>query len=175
MKKNRNNHQSSIINHKSIRGFTLIELLIVIAIIGVLSTLLMANFIGVRQRARDAQRKSDIRQIQSALELYRSDNGIYPAPAAAGGDYPGGCGSGVKLQKAPTIYMGTVPCDPSGTSIGFNGGDYYYSSTTTTYTLASCIENTADTGQGVQGAPPPGASGVCPGGSSAKYFVVTQP
>ncbi|MBI2195693.1 MAG: type II secretion system protein [Candidatus Levybacteria bacterium] len=60
------------------KGFTLVELLIVIAIIGVLTTLLMANFIGVRQRARDAQRKSDLRQIQSALELYRSDQGSYP-------------------------------------------------------------------------------------------------
>ena len=55
------------------KGFTLVELLIVVAIIGILSTLLMANFIGVRQRARDAQRKADLRQIQSALELYRSD------------------------------------------------------------------------------------------------------
>lgn len=61
------------------KGFTLIELLIVIAIIGVLATLLMVNFIGVRQRARDAQRKSDLRQIQSALEIYRSDQGSYPA------------------------------------------------------------------------------------------------
>ena len=63
---------------KNIKGFTLVELLIVIAIIGVLSALLMANFIGVRQRARDAQRKSDLRQMQSALELYRSDLGLYP-------------------------------------------------------------------------------------------------
>src|SRR5690348_7093470 len=67
------------------KGFTLVELLIVIAIIGILSTLLMTNFIGVRQRARDAQRKADVRQIQSALELYRADNGSYPAAAGSNG------------------------------------------------------------------------------------------
>lgn len=56
------------------KGFTLIELLVVLVIIASLATLLTANFVGVRQRGRDAQRKSDLRQIQSAFELYRADN-----------------------------------------------------------------------------------------------------
>jgi general secretion pathway protein G len=90
------------------KGFTLIELLIVIAIIGVLSTLLMANFIGVRQRARDAQRKSDIRQIQAALEIYRSDSGAYPPT----GSFPSPCGS--PLASGGSTYMQKIPCDPSG-------------------------------------------------------------
>ena len=60
------------------KGFTLIELLVAISIIGVLSSFLLANFVGIRQRARDGVRKSDLRQIQSALELYRSDQSKYP-------------------------------------------------------------------------------------------------
>jgi len=72
------NLEFRIQNSELEKGFTLIELLIVIVIIGVLATLLMTNFVGVRQRGRDAQRKSDLRQIQAALELYRADVGQYP-------------------------------------------------------------------------------------------------
>ena len=71
--------------YNSKKGFTLIELLVVIGIIGILSGLLMANFIGVRQRSRDGTRKSNLSQIQSAVELYRSDQGSYPSPLPACG------------------------------------------------------------------------------------------
>ena len=119
------------------KGFTLIELLIVIAIIGVLATLLMANFVGVRQRARDAQRKSDVRQIQAALEIYRSDN--YSYPLDAGREYPSSCGKGVSLKKDTTTYMANIPCDPNGTSV-----PYAYSSGGNDYTLIACLENAND-------------------------------
>src|SRR3990172_8355428 len=59
-------------------AFTLIELLVVISIIGLLATLLVANFNAVRARARDAQRKSDVRNIQPALRLYYNDTKRYP-------------------------------------------------------------------------------------------------
>ena len=117
---------------KNLKGFTLIEFLIVIAIIGVLAALLMANFVGIRQRSRDAQRKSDVRQIQSALELYRSDNGIYPLSAALSS-----CGGALSLSGV--TYMSKVPCDPS------TGTAYTYTSATgSTYTLRACLENGND-------------------------------
>ncbi|MBP7875841.1 prepilin-type N-terminal cleavage/methylation domain-containing protein [Candidatus Woesebacteria bacterium] len=62
-----------------ISGFTLIELLVVIAITGVLASLLLANFAGIRDRADDAAKKSDLKQLQSALRLYYNDNNQYPA------------------------------------------------------------------------------------------------
>lgn len=143
------------------RGFTLIELLIVVAIIGVLATLLMANFVGVRQRARDAQRKSDLRQIQSALEIYRSDLGSYPISIPS-------CGSSLTGGSPLNTYMQKIPCDPSGTTY-YNSGNYFYSSTGgTTYTLGSCLENTADT-QGTSTSP--GGAGC----TSNWYFVVNNP
>jgi len=117
------------------KGFILIELLIVIAIIGVLATLLMANFVGVRQRARDAQRKSDIRQIQAALEIYRSDNGSYPTSLPS-------CGGSLSVtlpSGATTTYMQKIPCDPTGTNVS-----YGYSGDGTTYTLIACLENSSD-------------------------------
>jgi prepilin-type N-terminal cleavage/methylation domain-containing protein len=113
------------------RGFTLIELLVVIAIIGVLSTLLMVNFIGVRQRGRDAQRKSDFAQLRTAFEQYRTDVGTYPPSLPA-------CGSA--LTSGSNTYMQKIPCDP------LNSGQliYHYTTGGTTYSLIGCLENVND-------------------------------
>lgn len=137
-----------IINLK--KGFTLIELLIVIAIIGVLATLLMVNFVGVRQRARDAQRKSDLKQMQSALELYRADNGSYP------GTLPN-CKTTFSLNG--TTYMQTLPCDPLG-------GGYTFSSNGTTYSIIACLENLNDSQKDATNAAP------CNGTSNFSFTVI---
>lgn len=60
-------------------GFTLVELLVVISIIGVLSSIGLVAFRSAQFRSRDAQRKSDIKQLTNALELFYSDYGTYPA------------------------------------------------------------------------------------------------
>ena len=65
--------------NKNKSAFTLIELLVVIAIIGILSTLAVVYLSNARQSARDAKRIADIKQIQTALELYYQDNNEYPA------------------------------------------------------------------------------------------------
>lgn len=51
------------------KGFTLIEMLVVIAIIGLLSSVVVIGLGGARSKARDARRVADIRSIQSALEV----------------------------------------------------------------------------------------------------------
>ncbi|MDD3711478.1 MAG: type II secretion system protein [Patescibacteria group bacterium] len=65
-----------MINKK--KGFTLIELLVVIAIIGILATLAVVALQNARKNARDAKRVADIRQVQTALELYFNDYSHYP-------------------------------------------------------------------------------------------------
>lgn len=59
-------------------GFTLIELLLVVAIIGILSSLAVVNLNQARAKARDAKRLSDIGQVRKALEVYYYANGEYP-------------------------------------------------------------------------------------------------
>lgn len=114
------------------KGFTLIELLVVIVIIGVLTALIMANFVGIRQRSRDGQRKADMRQIQAALELYRSDAGSYPDAVSCTGDSP-------SIKRDESVYLQKVPCDPLDDTIG-----YTYNSDGSTYTIVGCLENDKD-------------------------------
>ncbi|MFH1161905.1 MAG: type II secretion system protein [Candidatus Jorgensenbacteria bacterium] len=60
------------------RGFTLIEMLIVVAIIGLLSSVILVGLGDVRKEARDTRRISDIRQMQNQLEIYYSEHQSYP-------------------------------------------------------------------------------------------------
>ncbi len=113
------------------KGFTLIELLIVIVIIGILAAMILANFVGVRQRARDGRRKSDLRQIQSAVELYRADKGSYPSSVT--------CGGTIQNADASVTYLKIIPCDPSGSA----WTQYTYSQGGG-YTLVACLENAND-------------------------------
>lgn len=105
--------------NKNKKGFTLIELLVVIAIIGLLTTLAVVALDSARTKSRDAKRVTDIKQIQTALELYFNDHGGYPGvdPANtlgtvstlgclddAGFATAGGC-------SATPLYMGQIPSD----------------------------------------------------------------
>lgn len=77
-------------------GFTLVELLISIAIMGTLMAILLPNFMGARERARDAQKVQDLGAIKNALRLYYNDNQTYPT------------GSGGVLGAGMTGYMTNI-------------------------------------------------------------------
>jgi len=128
------------------KGFTLIELLVVIAIIGILSTLAVVALNTARQRSRDAKRVSDVRQIQTALELGFSETSTYPTAtniALGTADYDVLCNNGgvseFRADAGPctTIYMGLVPTSPTP-----NASTYNYSSATGTaeYSLTFTLE-----------------------------------
>lgn len=60
------------------RGFTLIELMVVLAIIGVLVSLVVPNVISRADDARVTAARTDISNLVQALKLYRLDNQRYP-------------------------------------------------------------------------------------------------
>lgn len=62
------------------KGFTLIEMLVVISLIGILAALALVSFGASQKQARDTTRKSDLRQYQTALEMYGNlTNGLFPS------------------------------------------------------------------------------------------------
>lgn len=60
------------------RGFTLIELLVVIAILGILAAIIAPKIIGRTDEAKVTEAKVQIRNIETALKMYKLDNGAYP-------------------------------------------------------------------------------------------------
>lgn len=126
-------------------GFTLIELLISIAIIGILSSLVIGGFRVSQMRARDTQRKSDLKQISNALELYYNDHGVYPKSGADGKILA--CPSTVpegacewdegEFTDGKTTYLRIMPKDPSV-------GIYFYKSLGQGYGVFAYLENSKD-------------------------------
>ena len=68
-----------IIKNRPRKAFTLIELLVVIAIIGLIATLSVLALTNARINARDTKRFADIKQMQTALDLFFNDAGRYPS------------------------------------------------------------------------------------------------
>ena len=125
---------------KNKSGFTLIELLVVIAIIGLLSTLSILALNQARARARDAKRVSDIRQIQTALEMYYDAASKYPSNVVAGG----------KIEYKGNIYLGNVPspakpydgsvcADSFATLVQSANGSYPYKIHEGDYQISYCL------------------------------------
>ncbi len=121
------------------KGFTLIELLVVIAIIGLLSTLAVVSLNSAREKSRDAKRVSDIKQVQTALELYYSDNQQYPDSAAGaeiGVDLTRLDGDGFGAGATEPVYMGLMPRDPQTPTIQYT----YTRDAVSAYTIGFVLE-----------------------------------
>jgi general secretion pathway protein G len=59
-------------------GFTLIELMVVIVILGILAGLIVPRIMGRPDEAKQLKAKMQIESIETALKLYKLDNGGYP-------------------------------------------------------------------------------------------------
>ena len=117
------------------KGFTLIELLVVIAVIGLLASIVMISMNSIRAKARDVKRLSDLKQIQTALEMYYDAVGQYPrydtgSPICASGwainhiTYIA-CWNDLASKLSP--YLSQLPTDPLGTyPPTYSYRDYHY-------------------------------------------------
>jgi general secretion pathway protein G len=65
--------------HRKQAGFTLIELMVVVVIIAILAGLIIPRFMGETDKAKQAKAKMQIESLESALKMYKLDNGSYPA------------------------------------------------------------------------------------------------
>lgn len=98
------------------QAFTLIEILIVVAIIGILASIALIGLGGTRVKARDSKRIAEVRQIQSALELYFNRCGWYPGEDNCGASFAAPA-DWAAVRSALTTGLGVtnVPAtDPGG-------------------------------------------------------------
>lgn len=158
-----------------------------IAILGVLVTIGLVSFASAQARGRDTERKSDLKQIATALELYYSDYGKYPT--SIGGEI-GGCpsttpvacvwgasGSSSQFTDGKTVYFKAIPKDPSS---NFN---YYYCAVTVGsvanqgFQLFAKLENSQDQDclGGNCGTHADLPAGVTCGGTGTCNFAITSP
>lgn len=99
------------------RGFSLIELMIVIVIMGILATLLVPRIMDRPEEARRTKAKLDIKNIESALKLYKLDNGTYPTTEQgleALIKKPETTPTPIKWREGGYLDSNTVPQDPWG-------------------------------------------------------------
>ena len=109
------------------RGFTLIELLVVIVIIGILCAISLPNFAKVKDTAREATVKSNMRTTQMACESYIVDqSGAYPSVIADFATYFPGSNTDKIINPytnaANAIENGTVPAAGNVGFISDNNG-----------------------------------------------------
>ncbi len=64
--------------HTGRSGFTLIELMVVIVILSILAVYMMPKIMGRPEQAKRLKAKVDIQSLETALKLYKLDNGRYP-------------------------------------------------------------------------------------------------
>lgn len=141
---------------KNSKGFTLIELLVVMGVIGTLAAglVVVLNPAGMIEKARDAERKSDLGELQKALETYYDDYNRYPDD----------------INELTTVgnYIQSVPKDPTTDEeylyVQLNGGQMYR--------LYTQLENENDA-QSCDGACPNAAGLTCSGGDC--NYGVTSP
>ena len=119
--------------NKTKKGFTLIELLVVIAIIALLASAIVVLVSSARKKARDSRRVNDLKEIQTALEMYNDDHGRYPDITARSKD-----ASWNNLQTTLSKYLPRVPKDPSSDRY------YYVKSDRDNYLLCADLEARTD-------------------------------
>ena len=88
------------------QGFTLVELLVVLAIIGLLTTVVVINVLPMQGRAQVQKAEADIALIEQGLEFWRIDMGRYPTPEEGLAVLTAPGMTGAKLKNLPNDPWG---------------------------------------------------------------------
>jgi prepilin-type N-terminal cleavage/methylation domain-containing protein len=124
-----------ILHQKTGAGFTLVELIVAIGILGVLAiaAIIALNPFAQLQKTNDLRRKSDLAQIQRALESYYQDNNQYPISTAAPYQI-----LGVAWGSSWQPYINVLPKDPTSLK------NYVYYSTGQSYYIYASLDRGSD-------------------------------
>jgi len=104
------------------RGFTLIELMVVVIILGILALYIGPKIMGEPEKAKRVKAKMDIATLETALKMYKLDNGVYPSTEQGLLALVEAPGTGVipkKWRKGGYIEKNRVPKDPWGNEFVF--------------------------------------------------------
>lgn len=118
-------------------GFTLVELMVVVAIIGILATLIMVTLDNTKTTARNTRRLADIKELQLALKLFYNDNGYYPTAITAGNS----------ISRNGVNYLLRVPENPKPWNDGTcpnQGYQYKQIENGQRYTISFCVSDKTD-------------------------------
>ncbi len=145
-----------MLHRKIDSGFTLIELLVVISIIGILAAGSVAILSGNQAQARDAQRQTELRELELAIESYRRENRQYPSGCSSGWSGHAGtnnvctCG-GDELQSDAYIcglmprYINEIPIDTRAPESSIGGYMYITNDSRSAFKLVAPAESGATT------------------------------
>ncbi len=136
------------------KGFTLIELLIAISIVAIISGILFGTVTQLQKKGRDAQRRTDLAALQSALQQYYSDFDFYPysgtPPPLSGAKLDLASTTsltssiGLLTASAPSVtktYLAKIPTDP------VKGKFYYYAAFKSSQNSTSCNNTSGESCQ----------------------------
>jgi len=102
---------------KDARGFSLIELMVVIVILGILAGMIMPKLMGRTDDAKSVKAKVDMASLDTALKLYKLDNGEYPTTEQglrALIEPPDKEGGSENWKKGGYLEKSVLPKDPWG-------------------------------------------------------------
>jgi general secretion pathway protein G len=106
------NRKNALKNGHVQSAFTLIELLLVLVILAILAGVVVRQFSGRTQQAQTTAAKTDISNIESAIETFEIDNGRYPTTEEGLGALVA-APAGMETWRGPYIKRG-IPSDPWG-------------------------------------------------------------
>ncbi len=109
------------------------EVLVAVAIISLLTVIGVVSYSSINKRSRDAKRTSDLEQMRSALEMFRADNGSYPAVNTSGFATAANLNTGNPSTGLVSTYVPAIPKDPKDPTVIYYFRATDYNATTGKY------------------------------------------